>query len=302
MSRTIDDGCGSVLSASEQDHVRSYWKSIKNILLDWRTRYQWPQGIDRETSVKNRNDLENAIHQDLEELSYLRKTTFDAVMKWGFGRSSNLSETDIARSTRSAFEHLRSGRLAEAARALCELRGVGISRASKILALSDQRELAIYDSRAAHGLRKLVDQSEERLVPIPPGRVIRGDTGKDFNQGFQRYICVLRLLREWKIRGGDSRARRPEGLLLGANRATFRRDTAAPRASAGRAPCGGRSWQTGRLTGEQFQTASKMLTPQHHAPTRRRSLSNKGTERRRTDCHYPPAGAVAATRRLGSAP
>ena len=64
--------------------------------------------------------------------------------------------------------------VADAAAELVRLPGIGISRASKILALANQREFGIYDSRSAHGMSDLCDASR-RLIAIPPGRVIRGD-------------------------------------------------------------------------------------------------------------------------------
>jgi hypothetical protein len=75
---------------------------------------------------------------------------------------------------------------------------IGISRASKVLALSNQLELGIYDSRSAHGLSDLVDRNGCHIVAIPPGRVIRGDskTKAGYCRTFEKYIWVLRFLRK----------------------------------------------------------------------------------------------------------
>jgi len=118
-------------------------------------------------------------------------------MQWGFGTDSGCSDKEIAEATRLAFRHLKADRIAEAALELVKLPGIGISRASKILALSDQNELGIYDSRSAHGLSDLFDSAGRRIVPIPPGRAIAGDniTKKDYCVAFQKYTWVLRHLR-----------------------------------------------------------------------------------------------------------
>jgi hypothetical protein len=87
--------------------------------------------------------------------------------------------------------------VAQAARKLVELPRVGISRASKILALSDQCELGIYDSRSGHGLSDLVDHAGRRIIAIPPGRVITGDarTKDGYCRAFEEYTWVLRHFR-----------------------------------------------------------------------------------------------------------
>ena len=106
------------------------------------------------------------------------------------------SEDKIQHATKHAFEHLRDGRIAQAAKELVMLPGVGISRASKVLALSDQQEFGIYDSRSAHGLSDFVGSNGQRIIPIPPGRVIRGDFRKDYCDAFEHYTWVLRHLRK----------------------------------------------------------------------------------------------------------
>ena len=99
---------------------------------------------------------------------------------------------------RDMNRHLREDRVAGAARVLVRLPGIGISRASKVLALSNQDELGIYDSRSAHGLSDLCDAGGCPIIAIPPGRVIRGHakSPNGFCAAFQEYTCVLRYLRD----------------------------------------------------------------------------------------------------------
>jgi hypothetical protein len=128
-------------------------------------------------------------------------------MQWGFGRNSRCSDNEITEATRLAFQHLEADRIVEAAWELVKLPRIGISRASKILALSDQDELGIYDSRSAHGLSDLIDSAGRRIVPIPPGRAIAGDAmaKKSCCVAFQKYTWVLRHLRSLARNGNSLR-------------------------------------------------------------------------------------------------
>ena len=78
-----------------------------------------------------------------------------------------------------------------------QLREIGISRAGKVVALSDQDELGIYDSRSVHGLSDLRD-ARRRIIAIPPGRVVRGDVKapNGFCIAFEEYTWVLKHLRD----------------------------------------------------------------------------------------------------------
>lgn len=120
-------------------------------------------------------------------------------MLWGFGCPSNLDEAQIRQASRLAFELLRMGRISEAAMTLCGLRGIGISRATKVLALSNQTEYGIYDSRAAHGLSDL-SRNGKHLIPIPPGRsvAVRSDHGDKarFCRAYRDYTLLLRHFRD----------------------------------------------------------------------------------------------------------
>ncbi len=61
------------------------------------------------------------------------------------------------------------------------------------MALSNQKNLGIYDSRAADGISDLKNGAE-RLIPIPPGRRIKGDYGYDLCEGFETYNNMLKYL------------------------------------------------------------------------------------------------------------
>jgi len=103
-------------------------------------------------AIAIRNHLEEMINSDLEKHSYVSKKTVDDVMRWGFGRVTANTDEQIKNCTKHAFDLLQKKELAEAALELTKLKNMGISGSSKLLALSDQTNLGIYDSRSAHSL------------------------------------------------------------------------------------------------------------------------------------------------------
>src|SRR5947209_17061625 len=111
----------------------------------------WAGGLQR------RESLAAVVEAQRAAKGALTMKTFDAVLKWGFGRGSNLSEARIRSATRDAFALLGSGDQAGAVKRLQELPGVGVSRATKVLALADQMNLGIYDSHAAAALRPIAN-------------------------------------------------------------------------------------------------------------------------------------------------
>lgn len=174
--------------------LNDYWHTISSEILEWKNNYEWPKGVHLEEAIEIRGSLENSINNDLCEFGFITKEVFDKVMKWGFGKTSKLSENEINEVTKEAFRYFRcSNDISKAVTILTRLNGIGISRASKILALSNQSKFGIYDSRAAHGLSDLL-LNNKRLIPIPPGKVIEGDYMPDIGEAFEKYIYVLTFL------------------------------------------------------------------------------------------------------------
>lgn len=174
-----------------------FWNSIKSDVRKWKQAYEWPRNVKLDEALKIRNELEKAIIHDYARAGYLTKNTFDKVILWGFGKRSGNTDQEITAQTRKAFMSLKENKIADAAFELTMLEGIGISRASKILALSDQHNFGIYDSRSAHGLSDLCCEGK-RLIPIPPGRVVKGDTLPpwEFCLAFQLYNWALRYFRQ----------------------------------------------------------------------------------------------------------
>lgn len=162
-------------------------------------------GVKATDAINIRNKLEVIINQELQTHGFLSKQTFDAIMEWGFGRPDRNSEKEIAAATKKAFYCLEKEQIELAALELTKLSGVGISRASKILGVSNQNKLGIYDSRTAHGLSDLKCM-QKRLIPIPPGQVIDGDTDLghvEFCAAYQLYNWVLGYFKRLAINHED---------------------------------------------------------------------------------------------------
>ena len=180
--------------------LEAYCQQVSPRLLSWKQTYAWGVGEKGglAAALERRDGLERLVQQDLASFGCVSKRVFDEIMVWGFGKPSKCSEADIRENSRKAFEFLDRGYLAEAATAITQLTGVGIARGSKILALSNQRDFAIYDSHAAHGLSDL-RFSGRPLVPIPPGFAVPGDTAyskADFCREFPKYTWIIRYLRD----------------------------------------------------------------------------------------------------------
>jgi hypothetical protein len=81
--------------------------------------------------------------------------------------------------TRKAFQYLDEGRIQDATKSLLNIKGLGISRVTKIIGLSDQENLCIYDSRVGYALRDLTFNGK-RLHLIPASRTI-GKRGREYD-------------------------------------------------------------------------------------------------------------------------
>lgn len=173
--------------------LNDYWQNISSKILEWKNNYEW-KGAHLKEATRKRDSLEKSINNDLCEFDFITKEVFDKVMKWGFGKTSKLSENEINEVTKETFRYFRyNNNISKAVKTLTKLNGIGISRASKILALSNQSKFGIYDSRAAHGLSDLL-LNNRRLIPIPRGKVIEGDYISDIGEAFEKYTYVLTFL------------------------------------------------------------------------------------------------------------
>ena len=162
-----------------------------------KSRYECEQSRNRVSRTIIESRIKNNGALDIEALN--------TVIKWGFGRNYPNQDPDKALEiTGKAFEYLDQGNLVEATITLCREDGVGISRASKIIGLSDQENLCIYDSRVGVALQNLTYEGE-RVIKIPPGYGRLSDAGtsnKEFAQNYLWLIWVCEVIRDYMNKHG----------------------------------------------------------------------------------------------------
>jgi hypothetical protein len=157
---------------AKNDFLRKYnallvsWaKAHKNDLIAGRKNYRWKDNSLAE-SLEKRNRLTKLIAQSrVRNNGGVDLTTLDEIMAWGFPRNPQFIPRDpnkCLETTREAFNLLDEGKPAEA---ICKLMSFPliISRASKIVGLSDPNYFAIYDSRVVLALETLTD-GDKRLI------------------------------------------------------------------------------------------------------------------------------------------
>lgn len=168
--------------------ISQYYSGRKRNIVEARREYTWPG---------SRDSLERRIKQTLvENDNAVTLDMFEEVEHWGFGAKTISKHNDqetVLHKTRTAFEYLKLGKLREAAEELDNLPHVGPSRATKLLALSNQKLYGIYDARASNALREVNYLAGEILIPVLPGRTIVG-TGGNHAAGFENFTWALRFM------------------------------------------------------------------------------------------------------------
>jgi hypothetical protein len=165
-----------------------------------RERYSWGRK-QVERCVRERNEVAQAITNSRSRNGgAVDLDTLDLVIKWGFNSKFPLRDEDQALAlSREAFGKLDAGDIGSATLTLMDVKRVGISRASKILGLSDQVNLCIYDSRVGNALRDL-KKDGIRLVRCPPGRVQGRDydllSDDEWTEDYRRTIWIVQAIRD----------------------------------------------------------------------------------------------------------
>lgn len=182
--------------------IQAWIEKNEDHVIKARKKYNW-KGMSTLECVDERNRISRAIiNSRIRNQGAVDLETLDEVMAWGgFGKFPDRDAEKALEITSKAFLRLDQGKVEQAASSLMSVKGVGIARATKILGLSDQEALAIYDSRVGHALRSLTHQGE-RLIHIPPSRAVgrAGDLGvsnRVWVQDYQRLIWILEVFREY---------------------------------------------------------------------------------------------------------
>lgn len=154
------------------------WISEKEIeILDVLDKKKYSVGCKSfESSFRERNQLEMAINESREKNNGgVDLETLDRICRWGFNmRFPERNPDEVIKVTRKAFENADKDDFYGAAFEMMKPKGVNISRASKIIGLSNQEKLCIYDSRVGHALRTL-KKGGVKLIRCPPDRSFKRD-------------------------------------------------------------------------------------------------------------------------------
>lgn len=170
--------------------IGQYYVGHKRSIIEARRKYTW-QG--------SRDSLEQRIKRALvKNHNGVTLDIFEEVEYWGFGVKTISRHNDqetVLHKTKTAFSNLGLGKLKEAAEELDSLPYVGPSRATKLLALSNQKIYGIYDARASNALREVNYLAGEIIIPVLPGRNIPGTAG-NYSLGFENFTWALRFMLE----------------------------------------------------------------------------------------------------------
>jgi hypothetical protein len=131
-----------------ESNITTWVKENQNMLISGRKNYRWKNDSLAE-SIEKRNNLSRLIVLSrIKNNGGVDRDTLDAIMAWGFPNPlfPERDEVKCLEITREAYNLLDNGKPSEALVKLMLVRGVGISRASKVIGLFDQNYFVIYDS------------------------------------------------------------------------------------------------------------------------------------------------------------
>ncbi len=170
---------------------------LHNIKAD---RYTW-KGL----SAHARNELEKAIILARQRnCGGIDLETANRIYNWGFGTTFYLqNEEKVREATRRAFEFLDQGDCYRAVKTLMPIswKTPHPSGATKILGLSNQSELCIYDSRVGNALKDL-RKDGRKIILCPSGSGRKGDhvpienASQIWAENYQKLIWTLEIIRE----------------------------------------------------------------------------------------------------------
>ena len=182
--------------------IVSWAKEHKNALIEGRRNYRWKDNSLTE-SLEKRNHLTRLIVQSrIRNNGGVDLATLDEIMDWGFPKNPEFKPRNPNKCievTRQSFNLLDEGK---PAKAICKLMSFPliISRASKIVGLSDPNYFAIYDSRVGLALSTLKD-GDGRLIKIPGRAPQRGKTflmdicsNEEWGVNYQNLIWVMEVI------------------------------------------------------------------------------------------------------------
>lgn len=169
-------------------------------------KYSW-NGECYIASIERRNALEYAINKSRKIYDNgVDLVTLNRITKWEFGRNFPLTNNEEAlKITREVFGYVDKKDYFEASKQLMQISGVGIARATKVIGLSDQENLCIYDSRVGNALKGLVIEGR-KLIKCPPDQGLKRDcdvaSKNEWALNYERLIWVVEIIKEYFLSKG----------------------------------------------------------------------------------------------------
>jgi hypothetical protein len=199
-------------TATEETLLDKDWflRKHKQVILDWakanksrlieaRKNYSW-NDKEPQACLTERDEISHAIISSRSQNSGgVDLETLDLIMSWGgFGKFPLRDEQKVLDITRKVFTLVDQGKVSGAVEGLLAIKGVGISRASKIIGLFDKERFCIYDSRVGTALKTL-QFAEKPILKCPAGRGRPGDPCSDsgWAKNYQHLIWTLEVIRDY---------------------------------------------------------------------------------------------------------
>ena len=184
--------------------IIKWTKENEDKIVEGRHSYIWA-GNSTQDNIKKRNTISKAITLSrIQNGGALDINTLNLITRWGFNRDFPLQdEAKVESITKHSFQYLDKGDIIAATNILLNIYGVGISRASKIIGLSDQEDLCIYDSRVGNALKDL-KIGNKRLIKIPPGYGREADTASKYEWAtqFEHLIWTVEIIKDYMNENG----------------------------------------------------------------------------------------------------
>ena len=179
--------------------ILDWSKANKSSLIDGRKNYSW-NDKEPQACLTERNEVSQSItFSRSQNNGGIDLETLDMIMSLGgFGQFPLRDETKVLDITRRVFDFVDQGKISDAVEELLAIKGVGISRASKIIGLFDQERFCIYDSRVGQALKTL-QFAEKPVLKCPAGRARPGDPCSDsgWAKNYQNLIWTLEVIRDY---------------------------------------------------------------------------------------------------------
>ncbi|MCJ7721782.1 hypothetical protein MUO98_05185, partial [Candidatus Bathyarchaeota archaeon] len=154
----ISDEKGDGALMDKDLFLRKYGQSIldwakenKSRLIEGRKNYSWNDKEPKACLVERNQVSQAIVLSRIQNSGGVDLETLDMIMSWGgFPQFPLRDEDKVLEITRRVFDFVDKGKISDAVEELLKIKGVGISRASKIIGLFDQERFCIYDSNVGH--------------------------------------------------------------------------------------------------------------------------------------------------------